>query len=134
MWIHAGETGISRWINYYIEGLARLVLPPISLDGIYYDGIGFGVHTMRRVRRTLEAAHGKGDGLIDLHCGNNLLGTQYGEVSPALQFMHLMPYINSLWFGEGYDYRGSSPAYWMVEVSGLPFGLTGDMMHEGYKP
>ena len=124
--------GISRWINYYIEGLGRLFRPPVGLDGIYYDGIGFGVHTMRRVRRTLDTEHGPGRGLIDLHCGNNLLGTQYGEVSPQLQFMHLMPYIDSLWFGEGYDYRGSSPAYWMVEVSGIPFGLMGDMMHEGH--
>ena len=65
-------------------------------------------------------------------CGNNFLGTQYGQVSPQLQFMHLMPYIDSVWFGEGYDYQGSSPAYWLVEVSGIPYGLMGDMMHEGH--
>ena len=86
---------------------------------------------MRRVRRVLEASKGRDAGLIDLHCGNNLLGTQYGRVSPALQFMHLMPYLDSLWFGEGYDYN-EEPAYWLVEVSGLPFGLMGDMMHQGH--
>jgi len=67
-----------------------------------------------------------------LHCGNNLPGTQYGSVSPQLQFMHLMPYIDSLWFGEGYDYQSSKPPYWLVEISGVPFGLMGDMMHEGH--
>ena len=62
--------GISRWVNYYVEGLTRLLRPPVNLDGIYYDGIGFGVHTMRRVRRVLQAEKGMGNGLIDLHCGN----------------------------------------------------------------
>ena len=60
---------------------------------------------MRRVRRVLESVKGRGKGLIDLHCGNNLLTNQYGQVSPALQFMHLMPYIDSLWFGEGFEYN-----------------------------
>ena len=44
--------------------------------------------------------------------------------------MHLFPYIDSLWFGEGYDYN-EEPDYWLVEVSGIPFGLMGDMMREG---
>ena len=83
-------------------------------DGWDYDGIAFGIETMRRVRAVLDAetagrrgrstADGKGGarrGLIDLHCGNNYPTRQYGHVSPALQFMHLMPYIDSLWFGEG---------------------------------
>ena len=47
-----------------------------------------------------------------------------------MQFMHLMPYIDSLWLGEGYDYNEEAD-YWLVEVSGLPFGLMGDMMREG---
>ena len=137
------NTGISRWVNYYVEGLARFLGPSdaggegggglgLGLDGIYYDGIAFGVHTMRRIRRVLETSRGRGHGLIDLHCGNNLLGPSYGRVSPALQFMHLMPYIDSLWFGEGFDYQRGGPAYWLVEASGIPFGLMGDMMGGGH--
>ena len=45
--------------------------------------------------------------------------------------MHLMPYIDSLWFGEGFDYS-AGPAYWLVESSGIPFGLMGDMMGAGH--
>ena len=45
-----------------------------------------------------------------------------------MQFMQHFPYIDSLWFGEGYDYD-APPEYWLLEVSGLPFGLMGDMMH-----
>ena len=54
------------------DRLPRQVRPPVGLDGIYYDGIAFGRHTMRRVRRVLEAEKGPGRALIDLHCGNNL--------------------------------------------------------------
>ena len=121
--------GLSRWANFYVEGLARLLAPPAAIDGVYYDGISFGADTMRRVRRVLQRET-NGAGLLDLHCGNNLPGTQYGAVSPALQFMHLFPYIDALWFGEGYDYDEPDD-YWLIEISGLPFGLGGDMMREG---
>ena len=133
------NTGISRWVNYYVEGLSRFLRAPggvdglgLGLDGIYYDGIAFGAHTMRRIRRVMEQVKGAGNGLIDLHCGNNMLGDSYGHVSPALQFMHLMPYIDSLWFGEGFEYGSGGPAYWLVEASGIPFGLMSDMMGGGH--
>ena len=37
------------------------------------------------------------------------------------------PYIDSLWFGEGFNYN-ESPDYWLVEISGIPFGLFGEML------
>lgn len=40
-------------------------------------------------------------------------------------------WADSLWFGEGFDYWGQSPEWWLLETSGLPFGLTGDMIREG---
>ena len=84
----------SRFLNYYLEGLRTLLRSPVGLDGIYYDGISFGSGTMRRVRRVMqaEAAGGRAP-LVDLHCGNNL-HAKYGDVSPALQFMHLLPYVH----------------------------------------
>lgn len=42
--------------------------------------------------------------------------------------MGLMPHIDSLWFGEGYEYAEESEDYWLVEVSGIAFGLTGELM------
>ena len=45
------------------------------------------------------------------------------------QYMEHLPYINSLWFGEGYDYD-LPPDYWLVEISGIPFGLYGEMLQE----
>jgi hypothetical protein len=32
-----------------------------------------------------------------------------------------------LWLGEGYDYN-SKPDYWLVEISGIPLGLYGEML------
>jgi len=42
--------------------------------------------------------------------------------------MEHFPYISNLWFGEMYDYD-SSPDYWFVEISGIPFGLTSEMLN-----
>ena len=53
--------------------------------------------------------------------------------SPANKYMEHFPYINSLWFGEGYDYN-ESPDYWLVEISGIPFGLYGEMLEGGGNP
>jgi hypothetical protein len=45
--------GISRWLNFYVEGVHRSVLPPVSIDGIYFDGIAFSRDTMLRYLPTL---------------------------------------------------------------------------------
>tara|TARA_B100002003_G_C13802527_1_gene396106 strand:- start:148 stop:282 length:135 start_codon:yes stop_codon:yes gene_type:complete len=42
--------------------------------------------------------------------------------------MDLMLYMDSLWFGEMFEYS-NSPDYWLVEISGIPFGLMGDMIN-----
>ena len=50
--------------------------------------------------------------------------------NPASCHLELLPYINSLWFGEGFNYN-ESPDYWLVEISGIPYGLTGEMLQDG---
>ena len=70
--------------------------------------------------------------LIDFHSGNNF-EPAYGLSSRANQYMEHFPYVNSLWFGEGYDYN-ESPDYWLVEISGIPFGLYGEMLQGGGNP
>jgi hypothetical protein len=54
--------------------------------------------------------------------------------SPACQYLEHLPYIDSLWFGEGFDYKKSKPDYWLVEISGIPFGLFGEMLEGGGLP
>jgi hypothetical protein len=116
--------GLSRWHNYYIEGLNYLV-KKTGMRGLYLDGVGYDREIMKRVRKTLDRA--ADSCLIDFHSGN-AFHAEYGMNSPANNYMELFPYVNSLWLGEGYDYD-SEPDYWLVEIAGIPFGLYGEMLH-----
>lgn len=121
--------GLSRWHNYYLEGLGWLI-KNVGVDGLYLDGIGYDREIMKRVRKVMDRA--RPGCLIDFHCGNSF-EPQYGMNSCANQDMEHFPYINSLWFGEGYDYN-ESPDYWLTEISGIPFGLYGEMLQNNGNP
>jgi hypothetical protein len=118
--------GLSRLHNYYVEGLNWLIRNT-GTRGIYLDGVGYDREIMKRVRKVMDRA--ADSCLIDMHSGNNFFPT-YGLNSPANQYMELFPFLNSLWLGEGYDYN-ESPDYLLVEVSGIPFGLYGEMLNGG---
>jgi hypothetical protein len=122
-------TGMSRWHNYYLEGLAWL-LRNIQVDGLYLDGIGYNREVMKRVRKVMD--HTRPGCLIDFHSGNEFPFEDL-RISPANKYMEHFPYINSLWFGEGYDYN-ESPDYWLVEISGIPFGLFSEMLERNGNP
>ena len=122
-------TGLSRWHNYYLEGLAWL-LRHAQIDGLYLDGIGYDREIMKRVRKVMERE--RPGCLIDFHSGNNF-HPQYGLSNCANQYLEHFPYVDSLWFGEGFDYN-ESPDYWLVEISGLPFGLFGEMLQDNGNP
>lgn len=115
--------GLSRWHNYYIEGLDYLI-KNVGIRGLYLDGAGYDREIMKRMRKTMDRA--ADSCLIDFHSGNEF-HPAYGLNSPTNKYMELLPYINSVWFGEGYDYN-SKPDYWLVEISGIPFGLYGEML------
>ena len=67
--------------------------------------------------------------LIDLHSANQFRERD-GYANSANLYMEHLPYLNRLWFGEYFDYN-LSPDFWMVEVSGIPFGLMGEMLQDG---
>jgi len=115
---------MSRWNNYYVEGL-RQIMKDYGCDGIYLDEIAYDRVTMRRAKAVLGRA-----GLIDHHSDRG------GFVNcPVANYMELLPFIDSLWYGEGFDYDGASPDHWLVEISGLPFGLPSDMLrYSGMTP
>lgn len=122
-------TGLSRWHNYYLEGLAWL-LRNVEIDGLYLDGIGYDRQIMKRVRKVLD--RNRPGSLIDFHSGNEFPFHDL-RVSPANKYLEHFPYINSLWFGEMYDYN-ESPDYWLVEISGIPFGLFSEMLQNNGNP
>jgi hypothetical protein len=118
--------GLSRWHNYYLEGLAWLIRE-VGIDGLYLDGAGFDREIMKRIRKVMDRT--RPGCLIDFHEGNSFQD-EYGRSNPASSHLELMPYINSLWFGEMFNYN-ESPDYWLVEMSGIPYGLTGEMLQDG---
>lgn len=118
--------GLSRWHNYYLEGLNWLV-KYLGVDGIYLDGVGYDREIMKRVRKVMDRA--KPGCLIDYHCGNHF-HKEYGLNNNANQFMEHFPFVDRLWFGEGFNYD-EGPDYWLLEISGIPLGLHGEMLGFG---
>lgn len=114
--------------NYYIEGLDWLV-KEVGIDGIYIDDTSIGRTTLKRARKILDQ---KANSLIDMHSWNHL-SKHAGYVNSALLYMDLFPYIDSLWYGEGFDYD-KSPEYWLIEMAGIPYGLMGQMLQNGGNP
>ena len=50
--------GLSRWHNYYLEGLAWLI-KNVGIDGLYLDGIGYDREIMKRVRKVMRSRPGR---------------------------------------------------------------------------
>jgi len=111
----------SRLANFYLEGL-RWLLDNILIDGIYLDEIGYSRDTMQRVRRVLCRRSGA---MIDMH-GND---GWWSCNCPIGYYMEHLPYIDRLWLGESFD-PDSSPYFWLIEMSGLPFGLSSDLLEK----
>ncbi len=124
------NSGMSRWHNYYIEGL-DWVARNVGIDGLYLDDVAFDRTTMKRVRKVLDRR--RPGALIDLHSANQY-NVRDGFASSANLYLEHFPFLNRLWFGEYFDYNGSGPDYWLVEMSGIPFGLMGEMLQDGGNP
>lgn len=111
---------LSRWNNYYVEGL-RQMQADFGYDGLYLDEIAYDRITMQRAKAVLGV-----EGLIDHHADRGGF-----TPSPAVNYLELYPFIDSLWYGEGFDYDRSTAAYWLLEISGLPHGLSSDLLRYG---
>ena len=123
------NSGVSRWHNFYVEGLDWLV-KHAKIDGLYIDDVAFDRTTMKRVRKVLD--RGNPGALIDLHSANQY-NPRDGFASSANLYLEHFPFLNRLWFGEYFDYDARSD-YWLVEISGIPFGMMGEMLEKGGNP
>ncbi len=124
------NSGMNRWHNYYVEGMNWLT-QNVGIDGIYLDDVAFDRVTMKRIKRVLtKDGH---PGIIDLHSANQYDKADGWNNSANLYMEHL-PYLNRLWFGEYFDYEHNSADFFLTEVSGIPFGLMGEMLQGGGNP
>lgn len=110
----------SRWYNYYVEGLSWLI-KNMDIDGLYLDDVSYDRRILKRMRNVMEKNKPMGC-IIDLHSNNIFC------LSPVNQYMEFFPYIDRTWFGEGFSYDIMPHDYWLIETSGLPFGLMNDIL------
>ncbi|WP_418123182.1 glycoside hydrolase domain-containing protein [Chryseobacterium sp. PTM-20240506] len=124
------NSGMNRWHNYYVEGMNWLV-NNLGIDGIYLDDVAFDRVTMKRIKRVMtQNGH---PGIIDLHSANQY-NDKDGFNNSANLYLEHFPYINRLWFGEYFDYNNNNPEFLLTEVSGIPFGLMGEMLQDDGNP
>ncbi len=131
-----GETDLSvittpdsRLNNFYIAGLDWMV-QHMGIDGVYIDDSALDRFTLRRGRKIIDKY--RLEGRMDLHSWNHF--NKWAGFANCLNlYMDLLPYFDLVWIGEGRDYD-RMPDHWLIEVSGIPFGLTGQMLQGGGNP
>ena len=118
----------SRWNNFYLEGLKWLV-DKSDFDGVYIDDTALDARSLQRARRILDTRAGR---YMDLHTWNHFSG-HAGFANNLTIYMELLPYFDRLWLGEGFNASTVSADFWLVEMSGLPFGVMSEML-DGANP
>jgi hypothetical protein len=119
----------SRLNNFFLGGM-EWMCKELKIDGIYMDDLALDRETMQRTRKILERE--RPGGKIDMHTWNHY--NKYAKWASSLNlYMDMLPYIDHLWVGEARDYNKSAD-YWLIEVSGVPFGLSSQMLNKGGNP
>jgi hypothetical protein len=131
-----GETDLSvittpdsRLNNFYVAGLDWMV-QNIEIDGVYIDDSALDRFTLQRARKIID--HYRPEGRMDLHSWNHFT-KEAGFTNCLNLYMDLLPYFDLVWIGEGRNYD-RAPDHWLIEVSGIPFGLPGQMLEGGGNP
>ncbi|MFA6291247.1 MAG: glycoside hydrolase domain-containing protein, partial [Victivallales bacterium] len=114
----------SRWNNFYLEGL-RWMTDALDIDGVYLDDTALDGNSLRRARRILDTRPGR---LIDFHTWNHF-NEWAGYGHNLLIYMELLPYLDRIWIGEGFNCNKVNSDFWLIAMSGLPFGVMGEMLN-----
>jgi len=109
--------------NFYLESI-RYMTEHFGTDGAYWDGADGPTLGHREMAKRLWTIFKKTNpnAVIDAHHGTTLL------TSPMTDCMLVLPFIDSIWHGEGFPYDMFDPWAWLVEISGLPFGVPSEML------
>ena len=125
-----------RLENFYLEGL-RYLLEHCPIDGLYIDDTTLSREGFQRLYRIFYKYRKKAP-IIDFHAWNpyrfDPQSRDFGRCSVILRDMNKLPYFTQLWLGEAFDYENTSPDYYLTEISGIPFGLMGQMLQGGGNP
>jgi hypothetical protein len=119
----------SRLNNFYVAGLNWMV-QNMGIDGVYIDDSALDRFTLMRARKIIDNT--RPEGRMDLHSWNHF--NKWAGFTNCLNlYMDLLPYFDLVWIGEGRNYD-RLPDHWLIEVSGIPFGLPGQMLEAGGNP
>lgn len=120
----------SRLNNFYVASLDWMI-QDLGVDGVYIDDTALDRYTLRRARKVID--HHRPNGRMDLHSWNHY--NEWAGFASCLNiYMDLLPYFDLIWIGEWRDYDQMPPDNWLVEISGIPFGLPGQMLEGGGNP
>lgn len=119
----------SRLNNFYLAGL-NWMFQNMGIDGVYVDDSALDRIAFQRARKIVERY--RPEGRLDLHSWNHF-NSWAGFANCLNLYMDMLPYFDLVWIGEGRDYN-RSPDHWLIEVSGIPFGLAGQMLEGGGNP
>ena len=119
----------SRLNNFYVAGLDWMVRN-LEIDGVYIDDSALDRVTLRRARKIIDG--NRPNGSMDLHSWNHF-NNWAGFTNCLNLYMDLLPYFDLVWIGEGRNYN-RMPDHWLIEISGIPFGLAGQMLEGGGNP
>lgn len=131
-----GETDLSvittpdsRLNNFYVAGLDWMVRN-LKIDGVYIDDSALDRFTLQRARKIID--NNRPEGRMDLHSWNHF-NEWAGFANCLNMYMDMLPYFDLVWIGEGRDYN-RKPDHWLIEISGIPFGVAGQMLEGGGNP
>jgi len=119
-------TGMSRWNNFYVGSLEWMIAN-YDIDGLYYDGLGYSRQLLQRVRKVFD--RDKPGSVLDHHNGNTITH----KSNAFNDGMEHLAFFDCTWIGEGFNYDGG-PDLYMVELSGIPFGVPNNMLQFGGNP
>lgn len=119
----------SRLNNFYVGGLDWM-LGHLGIDGVYIDDSALDRLTLRRARKLIDRY--RPQGRIDFHSWNHF-NAMAGFTNCLNLYMDLLPYVDLVWIGEMRDYD-RMPDHWLIEISGIPFGVTGQMLNNAGNP
>lgn len=131
-WVRHIDEGIEHCIpvsnatrigNFYLENM-RYMTENFGTDGAYWDGADGPTLGHREMAKRLWTLFRKinPNAVIDVHHGTSHMS------APIADCMLVLPFIDSIWHGEGYDYKHYDPWAWLVEIAAVPFGIPSELL------
>ncbi len=114
----------SRWHNFHAAG-AEFIARNYRINGIYFDCFSVGRQPTKRLRKVLYA-NNPDSAHLWWHGGNNY---DYLNLRSSIwsSQQDAIPFYSHAWTGEVVDFSRSLD-YYMMEISGVPFGIASEML------